>query len=77
MPTGLVLDEFNVDLSSLPTRLVVVIIIVVGGGTDARSFDAAILSTLCAVAVAGRNRVVVDGWRLGGIGKVGHGLSAK
>lgn len=72
VPTRFVLDEFDVNLPSLPTGLVVVIVVIVGGGTDARSFDAAVFPPLCAVTVAGRNRVVVDGWRLGRIGKVGH-----
>lgn len=72
VPSRFVLDEFDVDLPPFTTRLVVVIVIFVGGGTDARSFDTAIFSTLCAVTVTGRNRVVVDRRRLGRIGKVGH-----
>lgn len=72
VPTRFVLDEFDVNLPSLSTGLVVVIFVVVGSGTDARSFDAAVLSTLYAVTVTGRNRIVMDGRRLGGIGKVGH-----
>ena len=72
VPTRFVLDEFNVDLPSFTTRLVVVIIVIVGGGADARSFDATVLPTLCAVAVTGRNRVVVNRRRLGRVGEIGH-----
>lgn len=72
VPTRFVLDKFDVDLPSFTARLVVVIVVIVGGGTDARSFDATVLPTLCAVAVPGRNRVVVDGWRLGRVGEIGH-----
>lgn len=72
VPTRFVLNELDVNLPSLATGLVVVIVIVVGGRADARTFDASVLPTGCAVAVTGRDRVVVDGWRLGGIGKVGH-----
>ena len=72
MPTRFVLNEFDVNLSSLATRFIVIIVIIVRRSTDARTFDAAVLSTGCAVAVTGRDRVVVDGWRLGRIGEVGH-----
>lgn len=72
VPTRLVLNELDIDLPSLAAWFVVVIVVVVGGGTDARPLEASVFSALCAVAVTGRNRVVVTGGRLGRIGKVGH-----
>ncbi len=75
MPAGFILDEFDVYLSPLATRLIVVIIIIVSVGSDARPFDTAILSTCYAVAVTGRS-LVLDGWRLCGVGKVSHSREA-
>lgn len=43
VPTRLVLDELDLDLAALATRLVVVIIVVVGGGRGALSLHAAAL----------------------------------
>lgn len=68
MSTGLVLDELDVDLPPLATRLVVVIVVVVGGRADTRTLHASIVS---AVAVAGR--VVQAGGRVRiGVSDVGH-----
>lgn len=64
MTTGLVLDELDVNLSPLATRLVVIIIVVVGSSTHAWTFDATGVST-----VAGRVVVI---WRSIGIGDVSH-----
>lgn len=68
--TGLVLDELDVDLPPLPTGLIVIVVIVVAGSTEARALDAAIL--LRTVPIAGRQAIVLDGGRLGGIDDVGH-----
>lgn len=65
MSSRLVLDEFDVNLSPLTSRLVLIIIIIVGSGTDARTLDAASVG-----AVAGR--IVMGIWGSIGIRNVGH-----
>ena len=67
MPTRFVLDEFDVNLPSFTSRLVIVIVVVVGGGTNARTLDAARVS---AISVAGRVFVAAGGGI--GIRDVGH-----
>ena len=66
--TRLVLNELDVNLSSLAPRLVIVVVIVVGSSRNAWTLDAPSI----AVAVAGQ-RVVSAGTVLGiGILDVGH-----
>lgn len=67
MPTGLVLDEFDVDLPPLTSGLVVVVIVIVGGGTNARTLYA---SRVGAISVAGHVVVTAGGGI--GISDVGH-----
>ena len=71
MPTRLVLDEFDVDLSSLAPRLVVIVIVVIASSADTRTLDAAVG---VAIAVAGRKRVVLRSRRLLwiGVSNIGH-----
>lgn len=62
MATRLVLDELDLNLSSLAAGLVVVIVVVVGRG--ARTLDAAVLHAEGAIAVVvdvGRRVLVVLG----------------
>jgi len=64
--TRLVLDELDLDLSSLPTRLIIVIIIVVGSSGNARSLGATALS-------ADAREVILRGGVVGGgINDVSH-----
>lgn len=59
MATRLVLDELDLNLSSLAAGLVVVVVVIVGSG--ARTLDAAVLHAHGAIAVVvdGRRRVLV------------------
>ena len=67
MSARFVLDEFDVNLSSLATRLIIVIIVVVGSSANARTFDSTGFSTIAVTSrVAEVGRMVV--W----IGDVGH-----
>ena len=65
MSSGLVLDEFDVNLSPLASRLVFIVIVVVGSGADARTLDASSVSTIA-------GRIVVGIWGSIGIRNVGH-----
>ena len=66
VPTRLVLDEFDVNLSPLSSRLVVVVIVVIGSSAHARTLDTARIGT---VAIVGR----VQAGRVGvWIGNVSH-----
>lgn len=67
MTAGLVLNEFDVNLPSLATRLVVVVVIIICSSADSRSFDAAVVGAVavtCRVAEIRRMSV----W----VGNVGH-----
>lgn len=67
VPTRLVLDEFDVNLSPLASRLVVVVIVVIGSSAHTRTLDTARIGT---VAIVGR----VEAGRMGvWIGNVSHG----
>ena len=62
--TRLILDEFDLNLPSLTSWLVVIIVVVVGGSTDARTFGASILDSSIAgdkVILSGRRVFVSDG----------------
>ena len=66
MSTRLVLDELDVNLPPLTSRLVIVVVVVIGRGTHTRTLDAA---SVGAVAVVGR----VEARRMSvGVGDVGH-----
>jgi hypothetical protein len=72
VPTRLILDELDLDLSTLAARLVIVVVLVVGSCT--RTLDAAVLHAHGAIAV------VVDGGRrvlvvLGDF--AGHGVESR
>ena len=64
VPTRLVLDELDVNLSPLAPRLIIVVVVVIGCRTHARAFDATSIS-----AIAGH--VVVAGRSIG-VSNVGH-----
>ena len=65
MTAGLVLDEFDVNLPPLTSRLVVIIVVVVGHSRDARTLDASNVG-----AVAGR--IIMGGGRGIGVSDVRH-----
>ena len=69
MPSRFVLDELDVDLPPLATRLVIIIVVVVGGSTDARTLDSSSIS----IAIASER--VLSTRALVGVGilDVGHG----
>lgn len=69
--TRLILNEFDLDLSSLATWLVIIVIIVISRGTHARTFGAATFEGTVAGSsqiILGRRRFVVSD-----IGDIGHG----
>lgn len=68
MPSRFILDEFDVDLSPLTSRLVIVIVIVVSSLTDARTLDASSV----AVAIASQRVISTFGLVDDGILDVGH-----
>lgn len=67
VPTRLVLDELDLNLSSLTATLLVIIVIIVGGGRGSRSFGAPRLAIACRVLA---RRALIQ---LRRIGDVGHG----
>jgi len=54
----LILDELDLDLSPLATRLIVIVVIIVGRRADTRALEAAILCRRC--TIAGRKRVILS-----------------
>ena len=68
MPSGFVLDEFDVDLPPLATGLVLVIIIVISSLTDTRTLD----TSCVAVAITSQRVFSSLGLVNGGILDVGH-----
>ena len=64
MPTRLVLDEFDVNLSSLASRLIVIIVVVVGCCTHARAFDTTSIGAITGRVVVARRGI--------GVSNVGH-----
>ena len=65
MTAGLVLDEFDVNLPPLTSRLVIIFVVVVGRSRDARTLDASNVG-----AVAGR--IVMGGGRGIGVSDLSH-----
>jgi hypothetical protein len=62
--TRFILDEFNLNLPSLTSRLIVIIVIIVGSSAEARTFGASILDGTIAgdkVILSGRRVFVSDG----------------
>ena len=72
MAPRFILDEFNVDLPPLATRLVIVVVVVVAGSS--RNAGPLHASSLSAIAIAGRKRVILGRGRLLmiGVNDVGH-----
>ena len=73
--TRLILDELDVNLPPLPTRLVIIVVVIVAGCADARALDTATLGA----TVPGRESIVLGagGLLVIGIGDVGHGRCRK
>ena len=62
-----VLNEFDLDFSSLATRLIVIIVVVIGGGAGSRALDATIdvgSRQTAIVAMTGSRHCIITGrWR--------------
>lgn len=72
MAARLILNELDVDLTTLSAGFVVVVVVVVGCGADARTLDATVVGAIGIVGVIGARRL----WCVG-VGDVCHDVQSQ